>query len=91
MIRRGPLKLVSSGKIKKKYKQCTIYLCNESLVTFNLEEWNVYKDYDWIEFDKKDGTELKCFYVSNILSVTFEYIESTVKKINPDTDLKPVA
>lgn len=92
MIKRGQLRLVSSGKVKRKFKKCIVFLCNESVIEFNLEEWNVYKDYDWIEFDKKDGTELKCFYVSNILSVNFEYTENHVKPdITPRGDIKPVA
>jgi hypothetical protein len=91
MIKRGVLKLISSGKVKKKFRHCTV-LCDESIWKFNLEEWEVYKDNDWIEFNKRDGTKMQCFYVSNILMIDFAYLEEKGQgTTKSDADLKPVA
>lgn len=89
MIKRGSLRLISTSKIKKKFKKCLIVLCNESTHEYKLNEWAVYKDSDWIEFHKEDGEAVECFYISNILYLSFEAISNT--KTDVGGGLKPVS
>lgn len=85
--------LVSDARIKKKYTTFTIYGYDEGVYEFNLSEWQVYRDDEWVEVTKIDNTEMNSFAVQNIIRVRFTCVKA--KSINSSTGqvspLKPVA
>ncbi len=86
--------------LKKKYDTATIYYGDSEYWTVTLSEWTMYRDYDWVEFVKNDGTMMECFAVVNVSRIEFrrdklkdvEPIKSDVLSLKVDTlPLKPVA
>lgn len=77
--------------LSKKYDTMEIFTL-DGVYTFKLSEWLIYKDNEWIELTKKDGSAMDCFAIGNVGRVLFS--RGAVKAVRPIIDitpLKPVA
>ena len=86
------LRLVSNKIFRKTYHTVTAYLCDGSAHVFNLNEWDVYRDDEWVEFHKLDNTDMEIYYSSNIIRISF--IGNKTKLVGTEVGvpvLKPVA
>lgn len=91
MIKRK-LRLVKDKDIKKVYEIVTVFLVDDSIHTFNLDEWDfVTSDREWLQFIKIDDSAMECFYISNIVRVSFNRNRKEVKTDYSSTPMKPVA
>lgn len=68
---KSKLYLVSDKGTKKRYDMFIVFTCDESMFEFKLDEWEVYKDDEWIEIGKIDNTSTEYFYVPNVIRVKF--------------------
>ena len=93
-------KTVTKSKLIGVYDIVTIYYGNDEFWTFKLAEWDLYRDYDWVEVVKKDGTGMETFCVHNVIRLSFgmdkvrdlEPTKTDVLVMKPDNSpLKPVA
>ena len=88
------LYLVSNTAMKKLYEIVTVFGCDEVMYMFDLDEWDLYKDYEWLEFRKKDKSAMECFYASNVMRISFDRkakkVEKKIDSIGSDNSLKPV-
>lgn len=92
-MKKNHLYLVSTKAITKKYDMCYIYMCDESVFEFKLNEYRICRDDDFIEVASIDNTIMESFSLHNLMRVKF--IKSTAKLL-ADTKisvpvLKPVA
>jgi hypothetical protein len=71
------------------YNKFFVFMCDDSLYEFDLKNYVIYKDADWIEVSKTDGTEMDCFLVHNTIRVRFVHTDkkNNIQEIIP---LKPV-
>ena len=76
-------------KESKKYNKFFVIMMDESIFEFDLNDWKVYRDTDWVEVTKKDGSEMDCFSIGNIMRVRFVKGESKTS-IKEVIQLKPV-
>lgn len=86
------LYLLSTKAVTKKYDMFYVYMCDESVFEFKLNEYRVCKDEDFVEVSRLDNTVMESFNLNNIMRVKF--VKSTAKlgltEIGPPV-LKPVA
>lgn len=88
-MKKSKLYLVSDSKMKKKYNKFFVFLADESVFEFELSEYKVYRDEEWVEVSKNDGSEMDCFAIGNILRVRF--VNTTKKESMTEiVSLKPV-
>lgn len=80
---------MSDRVMKKQYSKCCIYLYDESMFEYNMKEWGLYRDDEWVEAIKLDGTEMNCFAVQNVARICF-YCDVKSEKIADVVILKPV-
>jgi len=69
-----------------------VYMCDESVFEFKLNEYRVCRDEDFIEVTSIDNTIMELFSLHNLMRVKF--VKSTVKLVGVETSppvLKPVA
>lgn len=76
------------SKMIGEYDVATIYYGNEELWTFRLSEWELYRDYDWVEVVRKDGKGMESFNVSNVARISFGM--DKVKEIGVPADVTPI-
>lgn len=87
---KSKLYLVSDKGTKKQYDKFIVFTCDEGIFEFKLDEWEVYKDDEWIEVSKIDNTVTEYFYVPNVMRVKF--MSSKAKIVMTEKpELKPVA
>lgn len=84
------LYLVSDKGTKKRYDKFIVYGCDESIFEFKLDEWEVYKDDEWIEVGRIDNTITEYFYVHNVMRVKFVSSKAKIVTTEKPT-LTPVA
>jgi hypothetical protein len=92
MKNKNHLYLVSTKAVTKKYDMFYIYMCDESVFEFKLNEYRVCRDEDFIEVTSIDNTIMELFSLHNLMRVKF--VKSTVKLVGVETSppvLKPVA
>lgn len=89
---------ITKAKLIAKYDLATIYFGDGEFWTFKLSEWTLYRDYDWVEVVKNDGTGMETFCVPNVTRISFgmsvikEVKEADVVSIKGEsTVLKPIA
>lgn len=91
-------KATTKRKLIAKYDLATIYFGDGEFWTFKLSEWTLYRDYDWVEVAKNDGTGMEMFCVPNVIRISFGM--STIKEVKSadvvsisqePTLLKPIA
>jgi hypothetical protein len=63
--------LVRRKKSKKKYDKVFIYLYDGDVFEFDLQEWEVYREPDWVEVIKNDESEMNSYVIGNIIRVRF--------------------
>jgi len=85
-MRKKKLRLVDEKS--KKYSRFFVFLHDESVFEFDLNEWEVIKGEEWVEVEKKDGTEMDCFSIGNIMRVRFVHTEK--KSMQEVTQLRPI-
>ena len=87
------VRLISSVRIKKKYTTFMIYCYDDGVYEFNLSEWWINRDDEWVELTKLDNTEMNSFAVQNIVRVRFTCVKakSTNSNVGQGSPLKPVA
>lgn len=90
-MRKTKLHLVTDSKIKKKYQKFLVFLCDESFFEYDLAEWQVYRDDDWIEVSKIDDTEMDAFLINNVMRVRFASHNKKSESVPDRPELKPVA
>lgn len=91
-MKKNHLYLVSTKVVTKKYDMFYVYMCNESVFEFKLNEYRVCRDEDFIEVSSLDNTVMESFTLGNIMRVKF--VKSTAKLIGTEVNvpvLKPVA
>ena len=92
-MRKNHLYLISTKAITKKYDMFYVYMCDESVFEFKLNQYRVCKDDDFIEVSSLDNTVMESFTLNNIMRVKF--VKSTAKLVGSDIkvapELKPVA
>jgi hypothetical protein len=81
------LHLVTDKTTKKRFDTFTIYGCDGTCYEYKLNEWNVFKDPEWIEVTKVDDTVMECFNIQNVLVVRFRSSKAEDSK----PPLQPVA
>lgn len=93
MKRKRHLQLVTTKETVKRYDKFCIYMCDESLFEYNLNENTIMRDEEWVEVLRKDGTVKEAFSLANIMRVKF--MKSAVKSVetveSSTPTLKPVA
>jgi hypothetical protein len=92
MKNKSHLYLVSTKAITKKYDMFYVYLCDESVFEFKLNEYRVCRDEDFIEVTSLDNTVMELFSLHNLMRVKF--VKSTAKLVGTEVSvptLKPVA
>ena len=89
-MKKPKLTLVPSIKELKSYEVVTIYLVDEKIHQFGLNEWDMYEGNDWIQFRFKDKSKSKmdCYPINSIMYICFESKGSVVVENKPT--LKPV-
>ena len=65
------MRLVPKKKSRRKYDKIIIHIYDGSVYEYDLGMWVVYRDQDWIEMTKVDGTEMNCYTVGNVVMVKF--------------------
>jgi sulfur relay (sulfurtransferase) DsrF/TusC family protein len=91
-MKKSHLYLVSTKAVIKKYDMFYVYMCDESVFEFKLNEYRVCRDEDFIEVTSIDNTIMELFSLHNLMRVKF--VKSTVKLVGVETSppvLKPVA
>lgn len=89
MKKKRNIHLVSDSKTKKKYNKFFVIMADESIYEFDLKEWKVYREEEWVEVSKIDGSEMDCFSIGNIMRVRF--VNTTKKESTTSVvSLKPV-
>lgn len=96
MNRKKPsLYLISGKTLRKSYDVVKIYMMDESVFEFSLDEWDMFESYhgsyEWVEFKRKDKNNraMECFPVNNLLRVSF--VTKGKEVVNEKPILKPVA
>jgi hypothetical protein len=85
------LQLVTTKETVKRFNKFYIYMCDESMFEYDLSEHTIYRDEEWVEVVKKDGTVKEAFSLANVMRVKF--MKSTAKLVEPvisQPTLKPV-
>jgi len=72
---------------KKLFNTLTVYCVDGTTYRFELDEWDAYRDGDWIEIEKKDHTAMHGFLIVNIIHVVFEIKNISIPN---QPELKPV-
>ena len=86
------LYLVSTPAIKKKYDMFYVYMCDESVFEYKLDEVRVSLVDEWVEVERIDKTAMESFMSNNILRVKFtKNIIKEVLSVCVVPELKPVA
>jgi hypothetical protein len=67
--------LVSDKKTKKMYDKFFVLMCDDNIYEFDLVNHEIYKDNDWIDVVKLDGTEMDSFLIHNVIRVRFVHTE----------------
>lgn len=80
------MKLITTPRVKKNVDKAVIFCVDEQSYAFDLEEWDMYRDIDWIELRHKNKKHMECFYVHNILRVSFDAEERKLKPVPPITN-----
>lgn len=81
----------NKNKSRRKYDKIIIYLYDGAYFEFDLAQWIVYREPDWVEVVKKDGTEMNSFTVGNITHVKFMKVsDNKVVSMVKDSNMKPV-
>jgi len=91
-MKKSHLYLVSTKAVTKKYDMFYVYMFDESVFEFKLNEYRVCRDEDFIEVSSLDNTVMESFSLHNVMRVKF--IKSTAKLIGTEVSvpaLKPVA
>lgn len=91
-MRKNHLYLVSTKVVTKKFDMFYVYMCDESVFEFKLNEYRVCRDEDFIEVTSLDNTMMESFTLGNIMRVKF--IKSAAKLVDTEITtptLKPVA
>jgi hypothetical protein len=75
-------------KIKKqKYSKVFVYVYDGEVFEYDLNTWKIYRDQDWIDVIKNDGTEKNSYAINNIIRVQFikgiEKKEPIIKVVPP--------
>lgn len=86
------LYLVSTPAIKKKYDMFYVYMCDESVFEYKLDEIKVILVDEWVQVERLDKTVMESFMGNNILRVKF--VKSIAKEVPNEhkvPDLQPVA
>ena len=81
------LRMITSKHIKNVYGKVTIFVCDDSVHSFNLNEWVMYEDKDCIELRRVNKQATEIFFTCNVLRVLFEKNEA---KPDIGSPLKPV-
>jgi hypothetical protein len=84
--------LLTTKAVTKKYDMFYVYMCDESVFEFKLNEYRVCRDEDFIEVSSLDNTTMESFSLNNILRVKF--VKSSTKLVSIEAGppiLKPVA
>jgi len=85
------LQLVTTKETVKRFDKFCIYMCDESVFEYDLREYTIYRDEEWVEVVKKDGTVKEAFSLANVMRVRF--MKSTAKIVESvvsSPTLKPV-
>jgi len=83
------LHLVSDKAMKQRYDMFYVHIYDGACYEYKLDEWDVYKDAEWIEITRVDGTVMECFNIPNVLMVRFKSSKS--KEVYDKPTLQPVA
>lgn len=90
-LRGSSMRLVPRKKNKKKYDKVFIYMYDGDIFEYDLREWVIHRDQDWVEVIKNDETEMHSYTVANIVRVRFiRMIENKNISIVKDHSIKPV-
>lgn len=82
------LRLLTSKHVKKVYGKVILYLCDDTVHPFSLDEWDMYEDQDAIEFRKLNKQSVEIFFTHNIMRIVFDKSDT---KLEVSPTLKPVA
>lgn len=85
------MRLIQGKKGKKKYDKVFVYVYDGDIFEFDLREYTIYREDDWIEVIKNDNSEMHSFVMCNVLRVRF--ITTTINKnisIVKDPSIKPI-
>lgn len=90
-MKRTNMYLLSTPTVKKKYDTFTIVMADERVYEFQLNEYRVVRDDDWIEVNKNDNTCMECFMISNIMRMKFMSSKAKFPNTEKTPGLTPVA
>lgn len=91
-MKNNRLYLVSTKAVTKKYDMFYIYMDDESVFEFKLNEHRICRDEDFVEVTSLDNTVMESFSMHNLMRVKF--VKSTAKLVSVEASppvLKPVA
>lgn len=89
-MRLVPPKKAKKGN-KKRYDSLTIYMYDGDIFTYDMKDWVVYRDQDWVELVRMDETEMHSYTVANIVRVKFSRVtENKNMSIVKDHSIKPI-
>lgn len=88
MKKKPRLCLLSNKTVKNAYGKVVVYLCDDTIHPFNLDEWDMYEDRDSIEFRKINKQTVEIFFTTNVMRIVFDKNEI---KSDIGSPLKPVA
>ena len=89
-MRLVPERKNKKNKNKKRYDTLTIFLYDGEVFTYDMKDWVVYREPDWVELVRIDETEMHSYTVGNIIRVMFSKIpESKNISIVRDSGTKP--
>ena len=92
MNKKPNLYLLSTVAIKKKFDMFYVFMCDESVFEYKLDEVRISLVDEWVEVERIDKTMMESFMSHNIMRVKF--MKSTSKLIVNEKrllDLLPVA
>lgn len=89
-MKKPKLTLVPSIKELESYEIVTVYLMDEGVFTFGLNEWDMYEGKEWIQFRRKDKSKegMECFAVNGITHISF--VSKGGQSVECRPTLKPV-
>lgn len=85
------LYLVSTPGIKKKFDMFYVFMCDESIFEYKLDEVKISLVDEWVEVERIDKTSMEQFMSHNIMRIKFmKNVVKSVPNENRIVDLKPV-
>lgn len=90
MKKKNYMHLVTTKDTIKKFETFYVYLFDGSVFEYKLNEYNIFRDEDWLEVTKKDNKVKEAYSMGSIMRVAFVSSDTT----NPPViapRLKPVA